>query len=231
MNDDWREIREIVARALAPAGLDLVQPLRAGRYDAAVDRPYRLPDFPAPRGPDRLAIVIGNSGAIWAPFLAALRADPARIDRGAPLDRWVAEHVYAAAAALPVRAEVRLAHEAPPRRIAMQRLAHVSGLAPLGPAHLNVHPRYGPWIALRAAIVADTAGPPDDASAELPEPCRGCDCAARLAAATAPRAGGWAPWLALRDACTVGREHRYSDDQIAYHYEKDPALLRRILFR
>ena len=26
--------------------------------------------------------------------------------------------------------------------------------------------------------------------------------------------------MAVRDACTVGREFRYSDDQIAYHYTK-----------
>jgi cyanocobalamin reductase (cyanide-eliminating) / alkylcobalamin dealkylase len=30
----------------------------------------------------------------------------------------------------------------------------------------------------------------------------------------------WRAWLAVRDACPVGREHRYGDDQIAYHYAK-----------
>ncbi|MGH8586497.1 MAG: hypothetical protein ACREWE_10055 [Gammaproteobacteria bacterium] len=43
----------------------------------------------------------------------------------------------------------------PPRRVAMQRLAHLSGLAYLSPSHLNVHATYGPWIALRAAVVID----------------------------------------------------------------------------
>jgi hypothetical protein len=28
----------------------------------------------------------------------------------------------------------------------------------------------------------------------------------------------WRAWLEVRDACTAGREHRYSDEQIAYHY-------------
>jgi len=33
-------------------------------------------------------------------------------------------------------------------------------------------------------------------------------------------------WIALRDSCNVGRNHRYDDDQLLYHYTKDRALLR-----
>ena len=33
----------------------------------------------------------------------------------------------------------------------------------------------------------------------------------------------------LRDACTVGREHRYDDLQIGYHYTKERAFLQRAL--
>jgi hypothetical protein len=28
----------------------------------------------------------------------------------------------------------------------------------------------------------------------------------------------WHAWLAVRDACPVGRAHRYDDDQLRYHY-------------
>ena len=35
----------------------------------------------------------------------------------------------------------------------------------------------------------------------------------------------WRLWLAVRDACPVGREHRYGDDQIGYHYRHDRTLL------
>jgi len=34
-----------------------------------------------------------------------------------------------------------------------------------------------------------------------------------------------APWSAVRDRCPVGRAYRYSDEQIAYHYTKDPQFL------
>jgi methylmalonic aciduria homocystinuria type C protein len=223
---DSTALTDALTRALAPAGLDLVQPFRTGTYDDAVDAIYRLPDLG--RGPEGLGILIGSSSAIWTPFLAALAAEPWRIDRGHPMDRWVEERVRAAAAALPVPTEVRFAPEPPPRRVAMQRLAHVSGLAPLGPAHLNLHPRFGPWIALRAVVIADAPAPDDHAPPPLPPPCTTCDCGARLSALS-QRASTWKDWLALRDACVTGREHRYPDEQIRYHYTKDPTILRGLL--
>jgi methylmalonic aciduria homocystinuria type C protein len=108
--------------------------------------------------------------------------------------------------------------------VAIQRLAHVAGLAWLSPSHLCVHPDFGPWIALRAAIVLDLAAPTRPVPLDPP-----CDCAsaclplldAALAAGEATSAGvveHWHRWVAMRDACPVGRAHRYSDEQIAYHY-------------
>jgi methylmalonic aciduria homocystinuria type C protein len=35
----------------------------------------------------------------------------------------------------------------------------------------------------------------------------------------------WRSWLAVRDACPVGRSARYAEEQIAYHYTKDPSHL------
>ena len=35
----------------------------------------------------------------------------------------------------------------------------------------------------------------------------------------------WKLWLAVRAACPVGREHRYTDQQIRYHYVKQPNIL------
>ena len=32
-------------------------------------------------------------------------------------------------------------------------------------------------------------------------------------------------WAALRDCVRLGREHRYSDEQLIYHYTKDVAVL------
>lgn len=38
----------------------------------------------------------------------------------------------------------------------------------------------------------------------------------------------WQKWVRIRDACSIGREWRYSDDQIRYHYVADRALLRSL---
>ena len=36
-------------------------------------------------------------------------------------------------------------------------------------------------------------------------------------------------WAALRDCVVVGREQRYSEEQLEYHYTKDEAVLLRAL--
>ncbi len=234
--------RRIAAR-LAPAGLDLVHALDARWYDAAVAPEYRLP---RPGGRDaRLALVVGSSRAFWDPFLAWLRADPTRLDVPDPIDRYAVAAVGVALADVAVPHEVRFSFEAPPRRVAMQRLADVAGLASLTPALLCVHPTFGPWIALRAAVVFDVA-PPPGAQPAMPLACH--DCAERCAPALAraqeavvararhsageiehvggdPVAPDWTLWLAVRDACPVGREHRYPEAYLRYVYTKDQSAL------
>lgn len=231
-----RADEDLVARIgarLASAGLDLVQPLNAAWYDAAVPAGYRLPAVGSRS--DRLALLVASSRAFWPPFLARLRAEPERLERTDPIDDHVTDAVHRALADLPVAHEVRFSFEPPPRRVAMQRLSHVSGLAPLTPAMLCVHPVYGPWIALRAAVVLDLPGPPGDppvpaapacSCAELCAPALERAQAASTGASGDPVAGQWRLWLAVRDACPVGREHRYPEALLRYVYTKDRAVLR-----
>jgi methylmalonic aciduria homocystinuria type C protein len=233
MNEQWREIGDRVAAGCVPSGLDLVQPFQVGWYNSAVDPSYYLPDFD---NPGALGILIGNTRALWPALRAAIRADPSLGAAVDPIDRYTEARVLAALRPLPQRWQVRWVYEKPPRRVAMQRLGHVSGLAHLSRSFLNVHPMYGPWIALRAAVVFDVDGPSGPAY-DPPSPCRDCvhTCVPLLErAAAALRARGlqqpgvgdtWPLWLAVRDACPGGREHRYSDEQIAYHYQLDRSAL------
>lgn len=221
----------------ARAGLDLVAPFPVGLYNRAVDAAWQLPTL----GSDsHLGLIIGNTRALWPRFLDALRAEPARLDEPHPLDRYVAETVTAVLSDLPVRVEHRLADEPPPRRVAMQRLADLAGLAWLSPSHLCIHPVFGPWIALRAAVVVEMESPPGPPPSSQPT-C--ADCATRclppferaIAAVGDPIEAHsqvsthWRRWLASRDTCPIGREHRYDDDQIEYHYTKNRAILRRLV--
>lgn len=226
-----REIVHLIEVAAAPCGFDLVGPVQVGHYNDAVESVYALPDFGQR---ERLAVAIGNTRKLWTPFVSALRARPELLADADPLERYTVESLLPVLQSLGCRFEVRWAHEAPPRRVAMQRLADVAGLAWLSPGCLSVHPLCGPWIGLRAAVVFDLPGPA--ASAQMERPCFECEHACRPTFEQAMRTGEralapsnhtWRQWLAVRDACPLGRTFRYPDEQIEYHYRKD----RRILMR
>jgi methylmalonic aciduria homocystinuria type C protein len=106
--------------------------------------------------------------------------------------------------------------------VPFQRIAVAAGLGAMAPSGLVIHPVFGPWFGLRALIALE--GEPRVApAARLPYRCSG-DCEARLAEAVPSR--DWRRWAAVRDACRIGREYRYGEDQLEYHYTKNLALLR-----
>jgi len=208
-----------VTAALASRGLDLAAPLAVEDHDAAAPG---LAIAPSLWGRARtLAIVVGNTRALWPRFLAA------GTDGADPLDAFVERAITDAIEEATPHAgwTVRWAHHVP-ATVAIQRAADVAGLAYLAPSHLCVHPTYGPWIALRALIAFDLDGPPAP-TPRIERPCdcaRGCgDALARALDAGAPSSTAelrdrWRLWLAVRDACPVGRAHRYDDAQVRFHY-------------
>ncbi len=189
----------------------------------------RLPDFGRP---DRLALVIGNTRMLWTRLAEELRRDADLRRSRDPIEAYTETALSQLAAELPVAVELRWAHTVGSRMVAIQRLAQIAGLAYLSPANLCVHPVYGPWIALRAAMVCDVAGPPGPPP-EMQSPCDACEHAcAPAAAALASRPWRklqWRRWLAVRDSCPHGSEHRYSESQLEYHYTKNRAALERAI--
>lgn len=224
-------VERLRARCLH-AGLDLVQPFAVRWYNQRVEGALRLAE--AEDG-SNLGVLVGNTRALWEPFLSALRADPQRLDETDPLDRYVERQLSAAVGELAVDVDVRFGHESGNRRVALQRMAEASGLAYLTESHLSVHAVYGPWIGLRAAISLGVAGPAGPAP-RLSHPCQSCQGRCRtafrraLAATSRDEEGGargrWQLWLAARDACPTGREWRYGEAQLHYHYRKSRSLLR-----
>jgi methylmalonic aciduria homocystinuria type C protein len=208
---------ELVAARCLQAGLDLHAVTSVGRYNAAVPAHVALPGDASAS-----VVVIGNTSALWPHIDRFMQQSVTSVHD--PVDTYVERVVGQATAHLPSLIDVRYSHQPAPRLVAIQRLAHVAGMAWLSPSHLCVHPTFGPWIALRAAVVLDEPAP-----AEVPEPQPLCDCSAHclpklnqaLAAGQATSADvveHWKYWLAMRDACPVGRQHRYSEQQIRYHY-------------
>jgi methylmalonic aciduria homocystinuria type C protein len=205
------------AGVLAEAGFDIVH-----AFDTSVLAAE--PALAALVDPElRCGILIGNTRALWSRFMAARQTDRALADSTDPIEHYTEATI---GRAYPGE-RVWFSH----RRyggafLPFQRIAVLTRLGALAPTQLVIHPTFGPWFALRAVIVCAGEPPP-----RPPEPpaCR-CDgsCEAALACAlatTGPEA--WRAWLAVRDACTIGREHRYADDQIRYHYTKNRGLLGR----
>jgi cyanocobalamin reductase (cyanide-eliminating) / alkylcobalamin dealkylase len=228
----WQDAIELLSQRLADTGIDLLQPFSVGWYNQGVDDSLRLPDFGRSSS---LGVLVANSRALWPAFLDAAAANVGLARSPHPIDQYVQERVLDAVDALsPCHWEVRWEYEEPPRRVAMQRLAEVIGFANLSPAHLCIHPKYGPWVSLRAVIVADVEGPaeqPPPLKPSCPECATHCGALLEEALATSPHfesatvSANWRPWVSVREACSIGDCYRFYEDQILYHYTKDRGVL------
>ena len=137
--------------------------------------------------------------------------------------------------------------------VSMSRVASVSGLCYLHPsALLCIHPTYGAWFSLRAVVVVHDDDDDDDTAETChsppppppllcnplsPEQDENVQAAARRAfdhhanvfdddtTARVRAEEAAQPWIQLRDAVSIGREYRFSDNQLHCHYLKDTRLL------
>ncbi len=225
---EWQELAERFSAGCAEAGLDLSTAFNVRKYNLQAFENERLFDFG--RG-DALGLLVGNTRKLWPVFKRALQEDAALRADANPLDRYVTERVRElATSALGRTFQVVFAHATFPKPFPIQRLAEAVDFATTSPSHLSIHPEHGPWLALRAVVVVDVEGPPP-APSLLASPCRGCSApcvpALQRALATCPHpvteaavASNAAAWIAIRDACPVGRASRYEDEQLTYHYVK-----------
>jgi len=221
----WQEIVRGTRAGCEAAGLDLVHPFDLSGCDWR-ELSRHLPGEPWPRS-SGLGILIGNTRRFWPRFVAACRSDHRLADAPHPLDRYVALRLSDVAASCPAPARLIFGHVTEPAAFPLARLADQVGLASLSPSHLAVHPEHGPWVALRAVLLVDVDGPP--LTPRAPSPCAGCaaPCVPALAHAiavsgepldSAAIAAHAREWIAVRDACPIGRASRYDDAQLSYHY-------------
>jgi hypothetical protein len=232
-----------IAATLAPYGLNLVGVASVAAYDAEVG-----PGRGLARHLDGAvsAVVIGNGGrAFWDAYRHFCALHPGYDERPDPLDDFTREVVEESCAPLARGGAVRIlypfgfTHEG----VSFTRLARLAGLGSESLLGVLVHPVYGPWMALRAAILArqslDAPRP-----AEAFDPCPSCSerpCIAacpggavdaagwsvpRCAAHRAPPGDPCATRCHARVACVLGPEYRYPDAALAYHQQRarDPLL-------
>ena len=230
--------------ALLPAGLNLVAALPVDRYDRDVPEAYRL----RKRSPAaRSIVVIGNGGGeFWRGFQRFCSEHPGFFDRSDPLDEYTARIVERLVAPLMAGGHLtgRIVYpfqfEAEP--VSFVHLGMLAGMGSRSVLGVLVHPEYGPWIALRAAIVLDDEIEP---TAVIPfDPCGTCADKACSAACPASAVGdhGWdipgcTAHRVEREAdctdrcharwhCVYGQAHRYPSDALAYHQRRARAVMR-----
>ena len=241
--------------SLAASGIDVVQPFDVRWYNEYIVS-EGLPLKPLTtfgRKSGAVGVLVGNSKALWPAFLAWLAAQPRPGDVAEPLDTYVDAALLQALACVDGKHDTVWPWEGGDRLCSMQRVAVCSALCYHdGETQLAIHPTFGSWIAFRAVVVFDAAPTALKLPTKAPQRV-GCllseeeKVAAREAMAAALRASDEAnlctqlhgekgmetdvrlAWAKLRDCVGVGREHRYSDEQLAYHYTKDKALLLRAL--
>jgi cyanocobalamin reductase (cyanide-eliminating) / alkylcobalamin dealkylase len=226
---EWAAVAEQIAAACADAGLDLTCAFNVRAYNLQAAQNEKLFDFGRP---DALGVLIGNTRRLWPVFKRAFEAEPALQGDPNPLDAYVTGTLRKLGARLGPPCQLLFAHATAPKAFPFQRLADAVGFATVSPSHLAIHAEHGPWIALRAVLLVDVEGPPPTLSRPL-SPCRGCraPCVPALEhalsvtaeplseASIAERADDW---IAVRDACPVGRGSRYGSEQLTYHYTKRP---------
>jgi epoxyqueuosine reductase len=231
------ELLRLIRDAGTPYGLNLVAAVSAARYDRAV---IARAQAAAISTDARSIVVIANGGgAFWAAAKRYASAHPGWWDREHPLDdftREVLEHeIIPQVAALGLRCTPVYPFGGDGATLNFMELGKIAGLA--GPSILGVlvHPTYGPWIAFRAALLTNAElDAPGEAAGFDPCPActaRSCIPACPVGAVSFP--AGWdiprclehrvevepdcAPRCHARVGCVLGPEHRYPDDELAYH--------------
>jgi hypothetical protein len=230
-------ILENVRAAAALSGLNLVAATRAERYDAVVNPEYQAKAI-APGA--RSIIVIGNGGgAFWKAFKLYAAAHPGWRERDNPLDDFT--RVVVERDIEPALAKSSLTHKiiypfmSNGPTLNFMEAGKAAGLS--GPSILGVvvHPIYGPWIAFRAAILLNELIDAPGEGYQF-DPCPTCiprSCISACPADAVSVAKGWdipkclthrvevetdcAPRCHARAGCVLGPEHRYPDDELAYH--------------
>lgn len=213
--------------ALERAGLNLHAVLDFDALPAHLAADLRR-DF-APAHACRQLVLIGNAGrSMWAAMKASgiASADPIDDFSVRAVSQWFAAQFPAH------RYTLLYPGDAP---VGLQTLGALAGWHRPTPFMLGILPQWGSWFGYRVALLTDTDLPPTE-PLRAASPCEACTARPCIAACPAqamaeegfslercvayrlqPESRCRACCVA-RDACPVGREHRYDDEQIRHSY-------------
>jgi hypothetical protein len=243
---------DTIKEALTLYGLNLVGATSIAAYEAIVPPQYHVASL-LPNA--KSIVVIGNGGGeFWRGFRAYCEAHPGYLqERAHPLDDYTVETIESMLTPILQTAKAFYRFLYPFRfwtePVSFMHLARAAGLA--GPSLLGVmiHPEYGPWMALRTAVLIDQ---------ELSlrphvsgfDPCPTCverPCLSACPASAISVGKGWdipacvqhrlqhtedcVDYCHARYNCVYGREHRYPLDELQYHQRRSFAEMKKYFER
>lgn len=197
---------------------------------------------------DDLVVLVGNSSALWGPFIQFLADNADEMERARPdwLDHYTRHLVGQATTALtgsdcasPQTVFAFETIETHQRCISVNTVAHVSGMALYLPELFrSVHAELGPWIGYRAVMVFPGCKAPSEPAVLVSSDIVSPDEIGRVKAVQGevmanwgkvPEAESWKGLVAVSDTFDLGRSQRYCEDQVSFHYsssdeERDAVL-------
>jgi epoxyqueuosine reductase len=230
-------VLDLVSAAAAPFGLNLIAAIPAIRYDRVVPTKMRARTI----DPEAHSIiVIGNGGgAFWRAFTEHAAQHSGWRDRQNPLDDFtraiIDREVVGAARASGVRCTPVYPFMNGGATLNFMELAKLAGLAGRSIIGVVVNPVYGPWVAFRASILVDVdIDIPGEALGFDPCPtCQTRSCISSCPAKAVAFPAGWdiprclthrveveadcAMRCHARTGCVLGPDHRYPEEELAYH--------------
>jgi epoxyqueuosine reductase QueG len=242
------KLPDIIKETLTQHGLNLVGVTSIAAYEAIVSPQYHVASL-LPNA--KSLIVIGNGGGeFWRGFREYCDAHPGYLqEREHPLDDYTVERIESALTPMLQDAKARYRYLYPFRfwtePVSFMHLARAAGLA--GPSILGVtiHPVYGPWMALRAAVLLDQelTFPPQ---ARGFDPCATCverPCISACPGGVISVEKGWdipacvqhrvrrqedcVDYCHARYHCVYGQEYRYPLDELQYHQRRSFVEMRK----
>lgn len=195
--------------AAKQAGFDVAAACRVADYNKRVPADFRL-DVSLE---NRWLWLFGNTRQLW-PLFVDWYVKQKRLPSN-PLDYWVERQVQQLLYLQPIENNgLYFCHSNNPKLLSFQHICEATSLALRGPMGLCVHPLWGPWFALRWALVVNTPLPMTNRAFH---PCDECERKPCLVGLDSSSLSGL---KAARLRCPVGKAYRYSDEQITYHYHR-----------
>ena len=232
------DLLNTIINALVPFGLNLIGTTTLAAYEALVPTQYHVSSL-LPGA--KTLVVIGNGGGqFWEGFRSYCHKRPGYLqEREHPLDDYTVEVIEKTLSPTLTPSGAAYRYLYPFRfwsePVSFMHLARAAGLASPSILGVVIHPQYGPWMALRAALLINQELYAEPVAADF-DPCPTCverACITACPASAISTEKGWdipgcvrqrlrvttdcVDYCRARFDCVYGREHRYPLDELQYH--------------